>query len=59
MFPIKSIPKPIIREKMAAANLDSIHVKTAKNTMGVRINEIINGENTIKYFFQNDFILVR
>lgn len=59
MFPIKSIPIPRISEKMAAKSFEFICVKITKNTIGVKINESINGENTIKYCFQNGFILVR
>ncbi|MEM2180259.1 MAG: hypothetical protein QXP32_05550 [Nitrososphaeria archaeon] len=59
MFPIKSMPTPTANDRMAASSLEFINVKIVKNTIGVKINESMNGENIIKYSFQNGFILVR
>ncbi len=47
-----------MRENIAAKSFEFMYVKITKNTIGVKINESMNGENIIKYFFQNGFILV-
>jgi hypothetical protein len=48
MFPIKSMPTPTIRETIAVTIFDPVKESVIKNTIGVRINDRMNGENIDK-----------